>query len=100
MTVKGQLGLDDPGRMLRELERVTNVTWRWQEVEHGPALTGGIAEILLEALIAKSAEASLEYVVRVARERVDRWRGERLGPLQTHVDVSPVDETELDGAGG
>ncbi|WP_344962076.1 hypothetical protein [Streptomyces thioluteus] len=100
MTVKGQLGLDDPDRMLRELEQATRLSWRWEEVDQGPALSGGIPEIVLEAVIGKGVEMSVEYAVDAVRRCVGRWRAERLDPPRTAIRTSPVDENELDGADG
>ncbi|KNB53219.1 hypothetical protein [Streptomyces caatingaensis] len=99
VAVEGRLGLDGPRRMRDELERATRLSWRCEEVDEGPALSGDLSHILLEAVIAKGAEMSLEYALEAVKRCVARWRAERLDdPPRARVDTSSV--TGADAAGG
>ncbi|MGW2833129.1 hypothetical protein [Streptomyces sp. NPDC001286] len=89
VSVKGQLGLDDPDRMLGELAAETGLTWHRREVEEDGVLTGGIVEIILVAVVGKATEMTVSAAVDAAKHVVERWRGERLDPLDTSVDTEP-----------
>ncbi|WP_344021709.1 hypothetical protein [Streptomyces luteireticuli] len=99
VTVEGRLGLDDPDRMLRELEQATRLSWRREEADREPAL-GGLPEIVLEAVIGKGVEMSVEYAVEAVRRCIGRWRAERLDPPRMDVRTSSADEPGPDGTGG
>ncbi|GHJ99133.1 hypothetical protein SY2F82_09310 [Streptomyces sp. Y2F8-2] len=94
MTVKGPMGLDGPGRMLAELEGATDLPWHLEEVDQGEVLTGGVAEILLTAVLAKSAEMSVEYAVGAVKRLAERWRDERLDPPDTEIRTEAVPDTD------
>ncbi|MFF2936280.1 hypothetical protein [Streptomyces mirabilis] len=95
VSVKGLIGLDDPARMRVELEAETGLTWRQQEVaiadiaDEEAVLSGGIVEIILVAVVSKTAEMTVSAAVDAAKQVVERWRGERLDGLDTSVDTEP-----------
>jgi len=92
VSVKGLIGLDDPARMRGELEAETGLAWRPQEValaDEDAVLSGGIVEIILVAVVSKTAEMTVSAAVDAAKQLVERWRGERLDGLDTSVDTEP-----------
>jgi hypothetical protein len=89
VTVKGPLGLDEPDLMLAELEKHTGLVWRPQPVDEGNVLTGGIAEIVLIAVVTKATEMSVQAAVDKAKELAQRWRSERLDPPEITVSEEP-----------
>ncbi|WP_405869615.1 MULTISPECIES: hypothetical protein [unclassified Streptomyces] len=98
VSVKGLIGLDDPDRMLGELETETGLSWSPQEVEEDGVLTGGIVEIIIVAVVGKATEMTVSAAVDAVKQVVERWRSERLDPLDTSVDTEPVPDSEdLDG---
>ena len=100
VTVKGPMGLDGPGRMLAELEGATDLSWHLEEADEGQVLTGGVVEILLTAVAAKSAEMSVEYAVGAVKRLAERWRDERLDPPDTEIRTESVPDTDAPDAGG
>ncbi|MEU6378231.1 hypothetical protein [Streptomyces sp. NPDC046909] len=90
VSVKGLTGLDDPDRMLAELESETGLSWRPEPVDEGRVLSGGIVEIILVAVAVKGAEMTLEATVAAVKRVVERWRRERLEPPEATVDTEPV----------
>lgn len=99
VTVKGPLGLDGPGRILGELEAATDLPWHSEEVDQGQVLTGGVTEILLAAVVSKSAEMSVEYVVEAVKRLVERLRDERLDPPDMAIRTESVPDTDGPDAG-
>ncbi|MDV9168834.1 hypothetical protein R6V09_01570 [Streptomyces sp. W16] len=101
VSVKGLIGLDDPARMRGELEAETGLSWRPQEValaDQDAVLSGGIVEIILVAVVSKTAEMTVSAAVDSAKRIVERWRGERLDGLDTSVDTEPgPDSADQDG---
>ncbi|WP_405972786.1 hypothetical protein OG496_27485 [Streptomyces sp. NBC_00988] len=92
VSVKGLIGLDDPARMRGELEAETGLLWRPQEVaiaDGEDVLSGGIVEIILVAVVSKTAELTVTAAVDAVKQVVERWRGERLDGLDTSVDTEP-----------
>ncbi|MFB7245670.1 hypothetical protein ACFCYX_24810 [Streptomyces populi] len=90
VSVKGLIGLDDPARMRAELEAETGLPWRPQEVaDEDTVLSGGIVEIILVAVVSKTAEITVTAAVDAAKRAVARWRGERLDGLEASVDTEP-----------
>lgn len=96
VSVTGLTGMDDSDRMLGELEAATGLSWRPRTVDKGKVLSGGIVEILLEAVVAKAVEMSVEAAVDAARKVVERWRSERLDPPETSVDTEVLPEPDAD----
>ncbi len=99
--VTGDLGLDDAEELLGELRRQTGVEWSEQHpVEDDGHLTGGLVEILITAVVGKGVEMALDPVIdRVVdrvHEAIDRFRGTRLDPPATQVDLSSVDPGQAD----
>lgn len=97
VTVKGPLGLDDPDRMLAELERATDLSWRPQVVEEGHVLTGSIVEIVLTAAIGKGTEMAMGAALDAVKRVVTRWRKERLDPPEISIDEDSVPDTDATG---
>ncbi|MER5664614.1 hypothetical protein [Streptomyces mirabilis] len=93
VSVKGLIGLDEPARMRVELEAETGLPWRPQEIadiaDEEAVLSGGIVEIILVAVVSKTAEMTVSAAVDAAKQVVERWRGERLDGLDTSVDTEP-----------
>lgn len=100
VTVKGPLGLDGPGRILGELEAATDLPWHSEEVDQGEVLTGGVTEILLAAVVSKSAEMSVEYVVEAVKRLVERLRDERLDPPDMEIRTESVPGTDVPDTDG
>lgn len=92
VSVTGPLGLDDPDRMLADLEAATGLSWRRQPVEEGKVLSGALAEIVLVAVATKATEIAWDAVQQVVR----RWHRERLDPPQTSVAAEPVPDRAAD----
>ncbi|MFF3914235.1 hypothetical protein ACFYZB_12230 [Streptomyces sp. NPDC001852] len=90
VTVKGPTGLDDPDRMLDELEAETGLSWHSSAVDEGKVLTGGIVEIVLVAVVGKATEMTVSAAVDAVKRVVERWRGERLDPPETSVGTQSV----------
>jgi len=93
VSVKGLIGLDEPDRMLAELEAETGLTWRTEAVDEGRVLSGGIVEVVLVAVTVKAAEMTLEATVAAVKGVVERWRRERLDPPEASIDTDPVPDT-------
>ncbi|MQY33454.1 hypothetical protein SRB17_14150 [Streptomyces sp. RB17] len=93
VTVKGLTGLDDPGRMLEELEAQTGLSWGAQAVDKGKVLTGGIVEIVLVTVVGKATEMAVSAAVDAVKGVVERWRGERLDPPETSVGTESVPDS-------
>jgi hypothetical protein len=94
VSVKGLIGLDDPARMRGELEAETGLPWRPQEVaiaDQEDVLSGGVVEIILVAVVSKTAEMAVSAAVDATKQVVERWRGERLDGLDTSVDTERTD---------
>ena len=73
VSVKGLIGLDDPARMRGELEAETRLLWRPQEVAiaaEEDVLTSGIVEIILVAVVSKTAELTVSAAVDAAKQVV------------------------------
>ena len=101
VSVKGLTGLDDPDRMLDELEAETGLSWSSRPVGEGDGkvLTGGIVEIVLVAAIGKATEMTVSAAVDAVKRVVERWRGERLDPPETSLDTESVpDSASLPGS--
>lgn len=94
VSVKGLIGLDDPDRMLAELEAETGLTWHPEPVDEGRVLSGGVVEIILVAVAVKAAEMTLEATVDAVKRTVERWRRERLEPPEATVDTEAVPDPE------
>jgi hypothetical protein len=94
VSVKGLTGLDDPDRMLAELEAETGLVWRPEAVDEGRVLSGGVVEIILVAVAVKAAEMTLEATVAAVKKVVERWRRERLDPPEATVETEPVPDPE------
>jgi hypothetical protein len=88
--VSGPLGLDGPNQLRRALERETELDWSEQSSADDTHLSGGLAEILLVAIVSKSAEMAFGGAVEQAREGVhkvvEHWREQRLDPPKTVVE--------------
>jgi hypothetical protein len=95
VSVKGLTGLDDPDRMLDELEAETGLSWRLRPVGEGDGkvLTGGIVEIVLVAAVGKATEMTVSAAVDAVKRVVERWRAERLDPPETSVDTESVPDS-------
>lgn len=95
MSVKGLTGLDDPDRLLDELEAETGLPWRSRPVGEGDGkvLTGGIVEIVLVAVVGKATEMTVSAAVDAVKRVVERWRGERLDPPETSLDTESVPDS-------
>lgn len=93
VSVKGLTGLDDPDRMLDELEAETGLSWGSRPVDEGKVLTGGIVEIVLVAVVGKATEMTVSATVDAVKRVVERWRAERLDPPETSVDTESVPDT-------
>ncbi|CAL9392708.1 hypothetical protein SUDANB6_01295 [Streptomyces sp. enrichment culture] len=84
--VEGPVGLDEPEELLEELERETGLAWRMETAGRGGTLDGGLAVVLLEAVLGGAVGA----VVQAAAQRViENWRGRRLDPPSVTVVVVP-----------
>lgn len=95
VSVKGLVGLDDPGRMIEELEAATGLSWRQEPVEE--KTLGAFTEIVLGAMVSKAAEMALQGVVD---QVVRRWRRERLDPPEISVHTESVPDGEADRPAG
>lgn len=91
----GALGLDDGKRLAEELERATGVTWQLAPAADDGHLSGGIVEIVLVAVLEKSTELAYAAVLDKARERIERWRRERLDKPDYTIDA----DAEVGGTG-
>ncbi|GAA1934139.1 hypothetical protein [Kitasatospora viridis] len=102
VTVKGQLGLDDPDELLAELANATGAPWSSRAVDQGAVLIGGVAEIVLVAVVGKGTEIAVGAAVDQVRAAVARWRRGRLDPPETEIREEPLpDEADgVDEAGG
>lgn len=94
MSVKGLFGLDEPERLLDELTARTQLSWQQQEVDQGKNL-GGIVEILLIAVVTKTADMTVEAAVDAVKGVIGRWREERLDPPEASIRTEP--EPQSDG---
>lgn len=95
VSVRGPLGLDDGGRLIGELEHATGLVWRDEPVKAGRHLDGGIAEIVLVAVLGKTTELAYSAVMEKARSRIEQWRRERLDKpdyILTEETVADADE--------
>ncbi|MEU6770148.1 hypothetical protein [Streptomyces sp. NPDC046759] len=98
VTVKGLTGLDDPDRMLGELEAETGLSWCSRAVDEGRVLTGGIVEIVLVAVVGKATEMAVSSAVDAVKRIVERWREERLDPPETSVVTESVPDSAAEPA--
>jgi hypothetical protein len=94
VSVKGLSGLDDQDRVVRELKAATGLEWHLRVADRGRVLAPDIGEILLEALVGKAAEMSVEAAVYAVRKVIERWRRERLDPPETSVRTELLPDTD------
>jgi len=78
VSVRGTLGLDDGAHLLDALESSTGLEWRLAPAPDRGHLSGGIAEVVLVAVLSKSTELAYGAVVEKVRDRVEQWRRGRL----------------------
>jgi hypothetical protein len=98
VTVKGPIGLDDPERMIAELQKATGLSWRPQAVDEGKVLAGSIATIVLTVVITKGTEMSVVAALDAVKRVVERWRSERLDPPETTIDNESVPDADATDA--
>ncbi|MEU0744353.1 hypothetical protein [Streptomyces sp. NPDC006134] len=84
--IEGPVGLDEPEELLEELGRETGLSWRLETAGRGGTLDGGLAVVLLEAVLGGAVGA----VVQAAAQRaIETWRGRRLDPPSVTIVVVP-----------
>ena len=98
VSLKGPMGLDDPARLISELEAKTGLAWYEESAGDAKTLSGGLVEILLVAVASKTTEMAYEAAVERAKQVVDRFRAERLDPPQATVQVENTPEADADGS--
>ncbi|GAA2522729.1 hypothetical protein GCM10010276_87250 [Streptomyces longisporus] len=96
VSVKGLFGLDEPERLLDELAARTRLSWHQQEVDQEKNL-GGIVEIVLIAVVTKTADMTVEAAVQAVKDVIGRWREERLDPPEASIRTDPEPQSD-DGA--
>jgi hypothetical protein len=84
--VEGPVGLDEPEELLEELGRETGLAWRLEPMGQDGTLDGGLAVLLLEAVLGGAAGAAVQASVQRA---IDNWRGRRLDPPPVTIIVQP-----------
>ncbi|WP_425827506.1 hypothetical protein [Streptomyces fractus] len=93
VTVRGNLGLDDPTLLADRLAEKTGVQWAPKE-PNDSHLAGGIAEIILIVALTKATELSVEQIVAGAKtvlaELKERW----VSPPTTEIEQRTVAEPD------
>jgi hypothetical protein len=82
--VEGPVGLDEPEELLEELGRETGLVWRLEPTGQHGTLDGGLAVMMLEAMLGGAVGAAVQAAVQRA---IDNWRGRRLDPPPVTVIV-------------
>jgi hypothetical protein len=90
----GNLGLDDADRLMDALADTTGLSWHDETPADSGHLTGGIAELVLVAVVGRGAEMAFEGMVHKVRELVEDWKKRRLDPPQAEVEETTVPEPE------
>ncbi|HYQ68046.1 hypothetical protein [Actinophytocola sp.] len=96
VTVKGPIGLDEPDQMLADLTRETDLPWEQHTVDDGDVLSVGLVDIILVAVVTKSAEMTLQATVDGVKKVVKRWRAARLDPPETVIDTEELPDDRSD----
>lgn len=95
VSIKGPVGLDDPDRLLRELEAETGLSWRQEPVAEEKTLSGGLFEIVLVALVTGASSEAGKDAWNAAKQVVKRWRSEKLDPTETSVEIESLPDADV-----
>jgi hypothetical protein len=97
-------GLDSEEDVRGALQHATqDLVWKAEKSDEPPGLSG-ITDILLVALIEVPTKMALDAIVKQVSEVLSAWRGKRMDPPPTNVEVEElevdVEEPEADRSPG
>lgn len=95
--ITGPIGIDDVNHLLADLTKEAGLDWHEERPADSKHL-GGIADVLLTAVIGgtagKGAEVAVEATVDRVREVISRWRERRLDPPDVEVQTQDVPQEQ------